>query len=171
MTWLKLVEGYMPMQMIFELAFCVGVFALLSYVLNKSGLAMSRFWQGILFWVFLLMYLKYRIYPPIPFSVRAMYGTAALVAVFMWLSSNEEDWKKFKQPILNVLDANTGLHKFLRTVWLVALPLIIGGLRIIRSFPVWMSRLNYGPCIRLRLRIRRCMARRLPFKLRTIRIG
>lgn len=127
MTWLKLVEGYMPMQMIFELAFCVGVFSLISYMLNKSGLAMPRFWQGILFWVFIQMYLKYRIYPPIPFSVRAMYGTASLVAVFMWLSSNEEDWNKFKKPILNVLDASTGLHKFLRTVWLVALPLIIGG--------------------------------------------
>jgi hypothetical protein len=76
------------MQMIFELAFCVGVFSLLSYMLNKSGLAMSRFWQGILFWVFIQMYLKYRIYPPIPFSVRAMYGTSSLVAVFMWLSSN-----------------------------------------------------------------------------------
>lgn len=127
MTWLKLVEGYMPMQMLFELAFCVGVFAGMSYLLTKSGMAIPRFWQGILFWVFILLYLKYRIYPPIPFSVRAMYGTVSLVAVLMWMSSNEADWKKFKQPILNVLDAGTPFHKALRTVYLIALPLIFWG--------------------------------------------
>ncbi|MGQ0810499.1 MAG: c-type cytochrome [Nitrospiraceae bacterium] len=127
MTWLKLVEGWMPMQMLFELSFCVGLFALVSYLLNKSGLAIPRFWQGILFWVFILLYLKYRIYPPIPFSVRAMYGTVALIAVFMWVSSNEEDWKKFKQPIINVLDAQTGFHKLLRTAYLILLPIILWG--------------------------------------------
>ena len=37
MTSLKLVEGYMPMQMLFELAFCVAVFAGISYLLSKSG--------------------------------------------------------------------------------------------------------------------------------------
>jgi hypothetical protein len=80
-----------------------------------------------LFWVFILMYLKYRIYPPIPFSVRAMYGTVSLIAVFMWVSSNEEDWRKFKQPIMNVLDAITPFHKFLRVAYLVLLPIIFWG--------------------------------------------
>jgi hypothetical protein len=127
MTSLKLVEGYMPMQMLFELAFCVAVFAGISYLLNRAGIAMPRFWQGILFWVFILMYLKYRIYPPIPFSVRAMYGTVSLIAVFMWMSSNEEDWRKFKQPIMNVLDAVTPFHKFLRVAYLVVLPIIFWG--------------------------------------------
>ena len=127
MTSLKLVEGYMPMQMLFELAFCVAVFAGISYLLSRAGIAMPRFWQGILFWVFILMYLKYRIYPPIPFSVRAMYGTVSLIAVFMWMSSNEEDWRKFKQPIMNVLDAVTPFHKFLRVAYLVLLPIIFWG--------------------------------------------
>lgn len=127
MTSLKLVEGFMPMQMLFELAFCVAVFAGLSYLLSRSGLEMPRFWQGILFWVFILLYLKYRIYPPIPFSVRAMYGTVSLIAVFMWVSSNESDWRKFKQPIMNVLDAATPFHKALRFAWLVALPIIFWG--------------------------------------------
>lgn len=127
MTSLKLVEGYMPMQMLFELAFCVAVFAGVSYLLSRSGIALPRFWQGILFWVFILMYLKYRIYPPIPFSVRAMYGTVSLIAVFMWVSSNEEDWRKFKQPIMNVLDGVTPFHKFLRVAYLVILPIIFWG--------------------------------------------
>jgi Cytochrome C oxidase, cbb3-type, subunit III len=127
MTSLKLVEGYMPMQMLFELAFCVAIFAGISYLLSRGGIEMPRFWQGILFWVFILMYLKYRIYPPIPFSVRAMYGTVSLIAVFMWVSSNEADWRKFKQPIMNVLDAVSPFHKALRFAWLVALPIIFWG--------------------------------------------
>jgi hypothetical protein len=127
MTSLKLVEGYMPMQMLFELAFAVAVFALVSHLLNKSGLGIPRLWQGVGFVAFILLYLKYRIYPPIPFSVRAMYGTVTMIAVFMWMSSNEEDWRKFKQPILNVLDAKTPFHKVLRTLYLVALPIIFWG--------------------------------------------
>jgi hypothetical protein len=45
----------------------------------------------------------------------------------MWMSSNEEDWKKFKKPIINVLDASTPGLKILRTVYLIALPIILWG--------------------------------------------
>lgn len=126
MTSLKLIEGFMPMQILVELAFCVGVFALMSYLLKKSGLGIPRFWQGIGFWVFIWMYLAYRVYPPIPFSVRALFGTVAMVGVFMWVSASEEDWRQFKQPILNVLDAGTPFHKALRTFFLVFIPIGLG---------------------------------------------
>src|SRR4029078_2149774 len=112
----------MPMQMLSELAIFVAGFTGLSYMMSSMGMAIPRFWQGILFWVFILMYLKYRIYPPIPFSVRAMYGTVSLIAVFMWMSSNEDDWRKFKQPIMNVMNGITPFHKILRVAYLVALP-------------------------------------------------
>lgn len=114
------------MQMVGELAICVLTFSLVSYLLSKSGLAVPRFWQGVLFWSFIQWYLAYRIYPPIPFSVRAMYGTASLVAVFMWMSSNQEDWNKFKQPIMNVLDGVSGFHKALRVLAVIAIPFLIG---------------------------------------------
>lgn len=104
----RLVEGYMPMQMLFELTCFVAGFAGLSYMMSAMGMPLSRFWQGIGFWAFILLYLKYRVYPPIPFSVRAMYGTVSLVAVFMWVSASEEDWKKFKQPIMIVLAGGAG---------------------------------------------------------------
>ena len=91
------------------------------------GMTFPRFWQGILFWAFILLYLKFRIYPPIPFSVRAMYGTVSLVAVFMWVSANEEDWNKFKQPIMNVLDAKTGENRIFGYAYLIILPILIGG--------------------------------------------
>jgi len=123
----RLVEGYMPMQMLFELACFVAGFTGLSYTLNAMGKGIPRFVQGVAFWAFILLYLKFRVYPPIPFSVRAMYGTVSLVAVFMWMSANEEDWKKFKQPIMNVLDAQSGRTRLLRTAYLILLPILIGG--------------------------------------------
>ncbi len=82
----RLVEGYMPMQMLIELTGFVAGFAGLSYMMASMGMPLPRFWQGIGFWAFILLYLKFRVYPPIPFSVRAMYGTVSLVAVFMWVS-------------------------------------------------------------------------------------
>ncbi len=66
MTSLKLVEGYMPMQMLFELAICVAVFALLSYCSTRVDWGFRDFWQGIGFVAFILLYLKYRIYPAYP---------------------------------------------------------------------------------------------------------
>jgi hypothetical protein len=122
-----LVEGYMPMQMIFELALFVAGFTGLSYMLSSMGMGIPRFWQGIGFVAFILLYLKFRVYPPIPFSVRAMYGTVTMVAVFMWMSSNEEDWKKFRQPILNVMDAATPRLKLIRTFFLIAIPVALWG--------------------------------------------
>jgi Cytochrome C oxidase, cbb3-type, subunit III len=124
---IKLVEGYMPMQMLIELGICVGLFAGMSYLLKKGGMGIPRFWQGIAFWVFIILYLKYRVYPPIPFSVRAIYGTVALVGVFLWMSGSEEDWQEFRRPILNVLDARTGFHKSLRTFFLIAIPIGLWG--------------------------------------------
>lgn len=64
-----------------------------------------------------------------------MYGVVSFVAVFMWVSANEEDWKKFRQPILNVLDANTGFHKALRTMYLILVPLLIGGFSFVTMKP------------------------------------
>jgi len=117
----------MPVQVIAELTLFVAGFTGISYMMAAMGMAFPRFWQGILFWAFILLYLKYRVYPPIPFSVRAMYGTVSLVAVFMWVSANEEDWNKFKRPIMNVLDAKTGGTKVLRIAYLVIIPILIGG--------------------------------------------
>jgi hypothetical protein len=124
---IKLVEGYMPMQMLFELGVCVALFSAMSYLLKKGGMSIPRFWQAIAFWTFIVLYLKYRVYPPIPFSVRAIYGTIALVGVFLWMSGSEEDWQEFRRPILNVLDARTPMHKGLRTFFLIAIPIGLWG--------------------------------------------
>ena len=46
---------------------------------------------------------------------------------FFLTEPNEEDWIKFKQPIMNVLDAKTGGNRILRYAYLVILPILIGG--------------------------------------------
>ena len=46
MTWLKLVEGYMPMQMITELAICILFFAAINFSLKKAGVGIPKFWAG-----------------------------------------------------------------------------------------------------------------------------
>jgi len=87
-----------------------------------------KFWAGILVWCFVnVFYLKYRIYPPIPFSVRAIYGTVSAFGIFMWVSGSQAEWEEFKRPIINVLDANSGFTKVLRTAFLVLLPIGLGG--------------------------------------------
>lgn len=126
MTWLKLVEGYMPMQMITELAVCILFFAGLNYMLKKAGMGIPKFWAGIGVWVFIQLYLKYRIYPPIPFSVRAIYGTVSLCGIFMWVSGSQQEWEEFRRPIIDVLDGKTALHRAIRAVLLVVLPIGLG---------------------------------------------
>ncbi|MEC4671052.1 MAG: cytochrome c [Nitrospirota bacterium] len=127
MTWLKLVEGYMPGQMIGELTLSILAFALLNWSLKRAGMGIPKFWAGIGVWVFIWLYITYRIYPPIPFSVRAIYGTVTMCGIFMWVSGSEADWQEFKKPIFNVMDGITPRHKFIRAVALILIPLGIGG--------------------------------------------
>ncbi len=127
MTWLKLVEGYMPMQMISELALSILVFTLINWSLKKAGMGVSAFWAGIGIWIYIQLYLKYRIYPPIPFSVRAIYGTVSACGIFMWVSGSQNAWEEFKRPIFNVMDGVTGFHKAIRIVALILIPIGLWG--------------------------------------------
>jgi hypothetical protein len=88
------------MQMILELTFCILLFAVVNFSLKKAGIGIPKFWAGIGVWVFILLYLKYRIYPPIPFSVRAIYGTVSACGIFMWVSGSQPEWEDFKRPRL-----------------------------------------------------------------------
>jgi hypothetical protein len=59
----RLLEGYMPVQVVLELILFVAGFTGISYMMAAMGMAFPRFWQGILMWAFVLLYLKFRIYP------------------------------------------------------------------------------------------------------------
>ena len=122
----KLVEGYMPIQMLAEM----GGFALLFigafYFLGKKGIKVNKLAQATGLFLFSVIYFTYRIYPPIPFSVRAIYGAMTLIGIFMWVSSTEESWKDFRKPIIAVADATTATTRMIRAVIVVLLPFLVG---------------------------------------------
>jgi mono/diheme cytochrome c family protein len=61
---------------------------------------------------------------PIPDSVLIQYLLTALVGILLYVSDNEERWRRFKEPIHAVLVAPEQRH--VRMVVLVALPVLVG---------------------------------------------
>ena len=87
----------MPMQLLIELAIFVAGFAGLSYMLKFYGSGyFRRFWQGILFWAFILAICE----------VPDLSSDSFQCARDVWIRfvrcgvhvdvGNEEDWKKFQ---------------------------------------------------------------------------
>src|SRR5947209_20583684 len=102
----KLVEGYMPMQMLGEMGGLALLFIWSFYLLDKKmGIKVNKLAQATGLFLFSILYFRYRIYPPIPFSVRASYATMTLIGTFMWVSSTEASWQDFRKPSIAILDA------------------------------------------------------------------
>lgn len=122
----RLVEGYMPIQMLLEMGayaiIFIGVFHLLD---KKLGIKVNKLLQATLLFVFSILYFRYRVYPPIPFSVRAIYATMTLIGIFMWISSTEEAWQDFRWPIIRVADANSRLTWWVRLIFIIGLPPLV----------------------------------------------
>jgi len=123
----RLVEGYMPIQMLLEMGAYALIFIGGFYLLDKKmGIKVNKLLQATLLFVFAWMYFSYRVYPPIPFSVRAIYATMTLIGIFMWISSTEEAWQDFRRPIIAVTDATSGFPWVLKIVTVIALPFLVG---------------------------------------------
>ena len=64
----KLVEGYMPIQMLLEMGALALLFIGMFYLLDKKmGFKVNKLLQATLLFLFSIVYFKYRVYPPIPF--------------------------------------------------------------------------------------------------------
>src|SRR2546428_9820264 len=127
MTALKLVEGYMPIQMLGEMGGLALLFIWSFYLLDKKmGIKVNKLAQAAGLFIFSVLYFRYRIYPPIPFSVRAIYATMTLIGIFMWISSTEAAWQDFRRPIIAVADATSGFPKVLKIVIVILLPFLVG---------------------------------------------
>jgi mono/diheme cytochrome c family protein len=61
---------------------------------------------------------------PVPNSVLLQYMATVLVAVLLYVSSQEQRWREFKQPIEETMVAPE--RRVLRAALLVALPLVVG---------------------------------------------
>src|SRR2546427_11169449 len=123
----RFVEGYMPMQMLGELGLQALLFIYIFYLLDKKmGIKVNKLLQATLLFVYSVIYFRYRIYPPIPFSVRAIYATMTLIGIFMWVSSTETSWQDFRKPCIAVVDAKTPTTRIIRAVSVVLLPFLVG---------------------------------------------
>lgn len=63
---------------------------------------------------------------PVPSSVLWQYMLTALVGILIWVSDNEERWRRFKEPIARTLVEPN--RRWLRVAMLVVIPLFVGWL-------------------------------------------
>ena len=126
MRTFQFIEGFMPLQFLLELVGIILLFTGVALVLERAGHSINRLFKTVLVFVTFVLYLTYRVYPPIPFSILATYSTVALLAMLLWASSTDAYWREFTQPILAVLDAETTPTRVVRTVVIVLLPLLAG---------------------------------------------
>src|SRR3989454_1514796 len=123
----RFVEGYMPMQMLVEVGLQILLFIYIFYLLDKKmGIKVNKLVQASSLFIYSILYFRYRIYPPLPFSVLAIYATNVLIGIFMWVSSTETSWQDFRKPLIAVADAKTPTTRIIRAVSVVLLPFLVG---------------------------------------------
>src|SRR3989475_12165921 len=122
----RFVEGYMPMQMLVEVGLQILLFIYIFYLLDKKmGIKVYKRVQASSLFIYWILNLRYRIYPPLPFSVLAIYATNVLIGIFMWVSSTETSWQDFRKPLIAVADAKTPTTRIIRAVSVVLLPFLV----------------------------------------------
>ena len=73
------------MQMLGEVGLQILLFIWIFYILNKKmGIKVNKLAQATSLFIYSFLYFRYRIYPPLPFSVIAIYETNVLIGLFMW---------------------------------------------------------------------------------------
>ncbi len=137
MTSLPLIQGFMPLQALVEIALILGLCSAIAYVLERNGRKLNAFFQVGAVFSLLMWYLVVRIYPPLPFSVIAMYATGIALGLFGWVSANETAWKEFTKPILATLDGVNIPARIARGVVVIAIPVAVGLLTFQSMLPVF----------------------------------
>jgi hypothetical protein len=116
MTLFPFVEGFMPLQLLLELAAIVVFLSGASWFVERAGWRVGRLVKAVAIFLTVFIWLTYRIYPPVPFSVRLMYLTVTLAAILLWASSSEVYWQEFRRPIAEMLDGETVGMKLVRGI-------------------------------------------------------
>src|SRR5262245_48706662 len=116
MRSLPFIEGMMPIQLFLELVLIFGVLTLVAYWLRQHGYRLNKLFQAIAAFAIVYWYLRYRLYPPLPFSIFATYVVGTCLAIWGWVSSNEEYWEDFCRPLIMVMDGETPRTRAIRSV-------------------------------------------------------
>lgn len=119
------IAGLAPLQMVVELSLISGFFVFLFYLLRKYGVRSNKLLQAAGLLALSIVYFKYRIHPPMPFTVLAIYTLMVGIGIFLWVSATETGWREFCRPILAVIDGNTVTTKAVRVAVIVALPCLV----------------------------------------------
>src|SRR5438093_12856783 len=99
----RFVEGYMPMQMLGEVGLQILLFIYIFYLLyKKMGVKVNKLVQASSLFIYSILYFRYRIYPPLLFSVIAISDTNVLIVIFMWVSSTDTSCQSFRKHLIDV---------------------------------------------------------------------
>lgn len=82
------------------------------------------FWQAVLVLVLAYLVFRFGIQPAVPRSIMVQYMFTAMVAVLIYVSENEERWRRFKEPIRAALvDPD---KRGVRLGMLIVFPVLVG---------------------------------------------
>jgi mono/diheme cytochrome c family protein len=88
------------------------------------GLLRSRLFQAALILIVALLFFRFGIRPPVPYSVLSLYMFVVVLAVLVFISSNSDAWRAFLRPLTATLvDPD---KRLLRLVLMVVIPLLFG---------------------------------------------
>ena len=82
------------------------------------------FWQAVLVLVLAYLLFRFGIQPPVPRSIMVQYMFTAVIALLIYVSENEERWRRFREPIRAVLvDPD---KRGVRLGFLIVFPVLVG---------------------------------------------
>jgi hypothetical protein len=128
MTTFGFIEGFMPLQFLIELAGMLFILSSASWFLARAGWIVGRLTKAVIIFSVVFVWLTYRIYPPVPWSVRVTYLGVTLLAILLWASSSEAYWQEVRGPIIKLLDAETASMKIIRVIIFALIPSLAASL-------------------------------------------
>jgi hypothetical protein len=121
------IPGAMPIELILIEILTLICFLMFNLLLKKIlGKGVSQFFQGTLLVLAAYSIFKYVLFPPIPSALLYTYMGLIILGVFLFLSSQDNSWKEFKEPIINTLEGKTNVLKRMRMATFVILPVLMG---------------------------------------------
>ncbi len=91
----------------------------------KLGIPLPKIVQGPLIWLAAYIVLRKFLYPPIPFTLLAMYMGIITIAILLYISLDESSFDEFKHPLSAMLHGTRPPHKLSRYVTFTAVPLLL----------------------------------------------
>jgi hypothetical protein len=116
------VPGVMPFEFLLLLAITLLAGIWIQRVLTRRGLRITTFWQVLLLWAISYAWLKYVMWPPLPFHLFANYMGAITLALFLYAGATEAGWVECKETVVGIFGGRTRTYRMIRVVLFIVLP-------------------------------------------------